>query len=259
MNHDPRSSEGLPDSETCLETQDSSRATVSMAHPGTMQGGPIRRRTLHEDLTIMVREMIVSGQLLPGSKIPEKELCDHFGVSRTPLREALKVLAIDGLVTLEANRGARITPITRQDLEEVFPVMGALEALAGELACRNINDAEIEALQRLHDQMVSYYHSGSLKEYFAINEQIHEAILTAARNATLTAQYRTLAARMRRGRYMANMTAARWKQATSEHEQIMQALSERDGEALSSILKKHLENKMVTVCEWIDEQCDDKP
>lgn len=221
---------------------------------GPMKGEPIRRRTLHEDLVIKIRELIVGGQLPPGSKIPEKDLCDRYGVSRTPLREALKVLAIDGLVALEANRGARVTQITRRDLEEVFPVMGALEALAGELACRHITDAETAEVRRLHDMMVGHYRAGQLQAYFAVNEQIHEAILAAARNGTLIAQYRTLAAQVRRARYVANMTAARWEQATAEHDDIIRALEARDGVALSAILKRHLENKLITVGDWLDQQ-----
>lgn len=221
---------------------------------GAMKGPPIRRRTLHEDLVVMVRELIVNGQLAPGSKVPEKELCDRYGVSRTPMREALKVLAIDGLVVLEANRGARVTQITRQDLDEVFPIMGALEALAGELACRHITDAEIADVRRLHDQMVGHFMAAQLTEYFAVNEQIHEAILAAARNGTLTAQYRTLAAKVRRARYVANMTRARWEQATAEHEEIIAALEARDGAELAQILKRHLENKLITVWDWLDKQ-----
>ncbi len=200
----------------------------------------------------MIRELIVTSQMPPGSKVPERELCDRYGVSRTPLREALKVLATEGLVALEANRGARVTQITREDLDEVFPVMGALEALAGELACRHITDDEIAAVRRLHDEMVGHFHAGRLKEYFAANELIHQSILAAARNKTLSTQYRTLSTRVRRARYVANMTTARWEQATAEHEAIITALEARDGGALSAILKQHLENKLTTVCDWLD-------
>lgn len=214
--------------------------------------GPIRRRSLHEGMIVTLRELIVSGKLAPGSKVPEKELCDRYGVSRTPLREALKVLAIEGLVTLEANRGAWVTQITRAELDEFFPVMGALEALAGELACRNISDAEIARVRVLHDEMVGHYRAGRLKDYFAVNEAIHEAILDGARNGTLAVQYRSLASRVRRARYVANMTAARWEQATGEHELIIAALEARDGVALAAILKQHLGNKLVTVCDWLD-------
>lgn len=211
----------------------------------------LRRRSLHEDVTEALREMIVSGELPLGQKVPEKELCEAYGVSRTPLREALKVLATDGLVTLEPNRGAWVSQLTVEDIAEVFPVMGALEALAGELACAHVTDAEIGRIRALHDQMVLHYQSRELDAYFAVNQQIHEAILAAARNPTLTAQYRALAARVRRARYVANMTDQRWQRATEEHEVIMRCLEDRDGAGLAAILKAHLENKLVTVREWL--------
>lgn len=214
----------------------------------------LRRRTLHEELTGAIRELIVNGELAPGTKIPEKELCTLFDVSRTPLREALKVLATDGLLTLEPNRGARVTLVTAEDLDEVFPVMGALEALAGEMACRNITDSEIAEIRVLHDQMVTRYHDRDLANYFILNEKIHEAILAAARNETLSLQYKSLAARVRRARYIAKMTPDRWMQATDEHEIIMNCLEKRDGQGLSAILKAHLENKLETVRQWLDAQ-----
>lgn len=206
-----------------------------------------RRRTLHEELAESIEALIVSGDLAPGAKVPEQELCQRFAVSRTPLREALKVLAADGLITLQANRGAFIRSVTVADLEEVFPVMGALEALSGELACRNISDAEITAVRVHHDLMVEHFHARNLEAYFTANQAIHEAILEAARNPTLAMHYRSLAARVRRMRYMANMTDARWAAATAEHEEIMAFLARRDGDALAEVLRKHLANKLDAV------------
>lgn len=214
----------------------------------------LRRKTLHEELTEAIREQIVNGELPPGVRVPEKELCELYAVSRTPLREALKVLATDGLLTLEPNRGAWVSRITIEDIDEVFPVMGALEALSGELACRYITDSEIANIRKLHRAMVRHYEKRDLAQYFDVNQQIHEAILVAARNETLSTQYRSLAARVRRARYVANMTQDRWAQATDEHEQIMECLEHRDGARLSRVLKRHLENKLETVRQWLLEQ-----
>jgi DNA-binding GntR family transcriptional regulator len=211
----------------------------------------LRRRSLHEELIDALREMIVNGELPPGQKVPEKELCELYGVSRTPLREALKVLATDGLINLEPNRGAWVSQITMGELDELFPIMGALEALAGELACKQITDEEVAEIRALHDQMLRHYNARELEDYFKLNQRIHEAILAAARNATLTVQYRTLATRVRRGRYMANMTRERWDQAMAEHEAILRALEERDGAELAVILKQHLEKTSVTLREWL--------
>ncbi len=218
----------------------------------TLAAQPVfRRKSLHEDLTEGIREQIVNGSLAPGTKVPEKELCLHYGVSRTPLREALKALATDRLLTLELNRGAWVSKITQEDLDEVFPVMGALEALSGELACKHITAAEVRKMRTLHNKMVKYYEQRDLANYFDVNQHIHEAILDAARNETLSTQYRSLATRVRRARYVANMTQERWAQATDEHEQIMQCLEKRDGQGLSVVLKTHLENKLATVRDWL--------
>lgn len=208
---------------------------------------PIIRRTLHDELLDRLRALIVDGELVPGEKVPEKELCQRFGVSRTPLREALKVLAREGLVTLTPNRGAMISNLTLDDLEETFPVMGALEALSGEMACANITDAEITEIKALHEQMLAHYESRDLKPYFETNQAIHERILAASRNQTLTTLYLSLEGRLRQARYVANMSDQRWAQAVDEHEQMVAALEARDGGKLAAILKTHLENKFQTV------------
>ncbi|MGE0613857.1 MAG: GntR family transcriptional regulator [Hyphomicrobiales bacterium] len=209
----------------------------------------IVRRTLHDELLERLRDLIIEGELAPGSKIPERELCDRFGVSRTPLREALKVLARENLVILTPNRGAQVSELTVSDLEEVFPVMGALEALAGEMACISITPEEVAAIEAIHAGMLKEYEARSLDAYFRLNQQIHERILQAARNPTLLSVYHGLAGRIRRARYLANMSAPRWEQAVAEHEEILAALKMRDGARLGGILRRHLANKFATVKE----------
>jgi DNA-binding GntR family transcriptional regulator len=211
----------------------------------------IARRSLHTELVDRLHELIVDGTLQPGTKVPERELCERFGVSRTPMREALKVLAADGLVLLEPNRGAWVSKVTLEELEEVFPVMGALEALSGELACARITDEELGRVRKLHESMVRHYERGNLAAYFKANQAIHECILDAANNATLAQQYRPLAARLRRARYLANIAPKRWKKAVEEHEAILTALEKRDGPQLGKLLKQHLQNKFDTVRDWL--------
>ena len=208
---------------------------------------PIERRSLHDELVDRVRAMINGGDLKPGVKIPEKELCDKFAVSRTPLREALKVLSVEGLIKLTPNRGAAVVELTLQDLEEVFPVMASLEALSGELACERITDEEIAEIRRLHKNMAKEHERGNLPEYFRLNQAIHEAILNASRNSTLKSTHRSLAGRITRARYMANMSQKRWDKALEEHEQILEALSTRKKTKLSKILRDHVMTKFDTV------------
>ncbi len=223
-------------------------ATLPRTHTDTnTPAEPIIRRTLHDELLERLRQMIIDGDLMPGEKVPEKDLCDRFGVSRTPLREALKVLANDGLVTLTPNRGAMIADLTLEDLEEAFPIMGALEALSGEMACANITDAEITDIKKLHNKMVAHYEAREIKPYFRTNQKIHEMILAAARNQTLSSLYRGFEGRIRQARYLANMSTSRWTQAVREHEKIIAALEARDGAGLAKILKNHLANKFETV------------
>lgn len=208
---------------------------------------PIARTTLHGELVERIRAMIFSGELVGGERVPEQKLCDQLGISRTPLREALKVLGNEGLLDLLPNRGARVATLTEADIDEIFPVMGALEALAGELACARLTDADFAEIRALHYQMALHHTRGELQPYFALNQQIHECILKAAANPTLETQYRALAGRIRLARYRANMTAARWDQAIREHEEMLQALEARDGKRLSGVLRRHLENKRETV------------
>ena len=211
----------------------------------------IERRSLHLELVERIRPLIVESQLKAGDKVPEKELCERFRVSRTPMREALKVLAAEGLVRLEPNRGAWVTVVTIEEVEEVFPVLGALEALSGELACANITDAEISHIRWLHDQMIQSYTVKNLTDYFKINQEIHRAILLAAKNQSLTNTCQALSARMQRARYAANLSEERWADAVREHEQIIQSLEARDGKQLSRVLAQHMKNKQESVLKWL--------
>ena len=208
---------------------------------------PILRRTLHAELIERLSEMIHSGELAAGSKIPEKELCERFVVSRTPLREALKVLAVDGLVKLTPNRGASVAQLTLEDIEEVFPIMASLEALSGELACQRIDDQALITIQQMHKEMLDHYRDRNLPEYFRVNQAIHQKILETSGNKTLSSTHKSLAGRIVRARYMANMSADRWALAVEEHEQILAALQKRDGKQLARILLNHLMTKFKTV------------
>jgi DNA-binding GntR family transcriptional regulator len=220
-----------------------------IADAGVAKPQHIARASLHDELVARLRDLIVEGELTPGMRVPERALCERFGVSRTPLREALKVLASEGFLHLLPNRGATVTSLTVADMDEVFPVMGALEALAGELACTRITGEQIAEIRALHYQMVLHYTRKELPQYFRLNQRIHELIMDAAGNATLSRLYRGLAGRIRRARYVANMTKVRWDNAVEEHEAILLALSQRDAARLGRILKQHLRNKCETVKE----------
>lgn len=208
---------------------------------------PINRRPLHEEAVDRVRDLIVQGILPPGGRLNERELCEQLRISRTPLREAIKMLATEGLVELLPNRGAVVSLIDRERLAEALHVMGALEGLAGELACRNATAAQIGEIRALHEDMVAMHARGDLAGYFRHNQAIHLKIIEASRNATLANTYRQLNANVRRARYMANLSRERWDAAVREHEQILAALEARDVMRLKQLLEDHLAHKLASV------------
>jgi DNA-binding GntR family transcriptional regulator len=204
----------------------------------------IRPSSLHDEAAQRIRGMINEGTLAPGLRVPEKQLCEQFGISRTPLREALKVLASEGFVELLPNRGARIAKLTRRTLEDTLQVTSALEGLSGELACLQATGAEIAAIRALQDEMRVYYQRGDLSQYFVINRQIHEAIVAAARNKVLSDIYQNLNERVRRFRFSARMTPENWAIVVDEHEKIITALERRDAARVGALLRRHLRLKL---------------
>lgn len=209
-------------------------------------------RLLHETVIDQLRDLIVTGELQPEAKLNERVLAEQLGTSRTPLREAIKFLASEGLVELVPNRGAMVAPLKPEKMREVFVVLGALEALAGELACRNASEADIADIRALHYHMLAHHAGGELTQYFRYNQQIHQRILDCAGNTTLTQTWRGLNAHVKRARYMANLSRERWDKAVKEHEDMLDALARRDGARLQTLLRDHLANKLVMVMEALE-------
>jgi DNA-binding GntR family transcriptional regulator len=202
---------------------------------------------LHEEIVARVRDQLVSGGIPPGARVPERALCQQFGISRTPLREALKVLAAEGHVQLLHHRGARATRLTAKDVQDLFEICEGLEALAGELCCARISDDQVARIAQLHREMVGHYERRELQPYFHCNRLIHEIIVQATGNAALVAMYESIAARIRRARYAAPMPPEHWALAVREHDAILNALERRDGVGLGHLLRRHLRAKREQV------------
>jgi len=208
---------------------------------------PLERATLPLNAAGRLRQMILDGDLAPAERLNERALGQRLGISRTPLREALRMLASEGLVRVEPNRGAIVAPLDRADIEATFEVLGALEGLAGELAAARITDAELAEIKALHFEMRAHHARGDRAAYFAANQAIHSRIARAGGNAVLGETFEKLNARVKRVRYAANLTAARWDKAVDEHERMISALEARDGRALRAILEVHLAGKRESV------------
>lgn len=204
---------------------------------------------VHNELLERLREVFVSGELAPGSKVPEAQLCERFEISRTPLREALKVLAAEGQVELLPNRGARVRELSLEEVDGLFAVAGALEALAGEQAAQRITPEQLAEVIALHEGMRRAFAARDIAAYYAANRSIHEAMVRATRNPVLLSQYAVVNARIRRIRFASPMTEEIWCRAMAEHEGMLNALSRRDASSLSGILKTHLKHKCEAILE----------
>ena len=202
---------------------------------------PIARRSLHDEVVSRVRDMIIEGTLAPGVRVHEGQLCQQLGVSRTPLREALKFLASEGLIELVAARGAVVRKFTAKDVRDMLDVLAVLEAFAGRLACRAASDADIAEVRRLHDRMVEHFATRDRLEYFKLNQSIHGAFLRLSGNATLAASHAAIQSRLKRIRYIGNQEPQKWQDAMNEHDRMIRALEARDGEALALVLTQHME------------------
>jgi len=205
---------------------------------------------LYDGVLFQLRQMIFEAELKPGARIVERVLCERLKVSRTPLREAFKVLASEGLVDLLPNCGARVSRFQEQDIRNAMEVMGAIEGLAGELAATRASDDAIAEIQSLHYQMQAHYLRRELPEYFRLNQAIHRRIVEAAGNDLLTAHYDSLSLRVARARYLANrLDEERWARAMKEHEAMLACLTRRAGAELRDLLRQHLLNKLSSLLE----------
>ena len=207
----------------------------------------IPRAALHEQVAQRLRTMLVEGQIAPGAKLNERELSQVLHVSRTPLREAIKMLAAEGLVELLPNRGAIAVSLSESDIVHTFEVMAGLEGLNGELAAQRITDAELAEIRAMHFEMLAAYTRADLSNYYRVNALSHRAINAAAKNPVLTATYNQVNARLQALRFRSNQDGAKWKRAVKEHEKMVEALAARDPATLRSILVTHVNNKRDAV------------
>ena len=200
----------------------------------------IERPTLHNVVVTRIRDMVIEGLLPVGARIHEGQLCQQLGISRTPLREALKVLASEGLVELVPSRGAMVRTLTQKDAHDMLDVISHLEAMAGPLTCRNATDDEIREVRRLHDEMLGFYAARDRLPYFKLNQQIHSLLISLAGNESLSLVHDILQTRMKRIRFIGDKTEESWKAAIQDHEEMIAALETRDGARLSAAMVAHM-------------------
>jgi DNA-binding GntR family transcriptional regulator len=200
----------------------------------------VPRLPLTGQVASAIRDMIVQDRFKPGGRIRERQLSEELNVSRTPLREALKILEGERLVEIWPNRGAVVADPRPSEVRELLQVLGALEALGGRLAAEYATDEEIAEIRALHFEMLAAYSRKDRLTYFKLNQKIHKGIVAAGHNVVLIETHEQFNARVYRVRYRSNQQNALWHEAIEQHEAITEALEARDGELLAQRLSSHL-------------------
>jgi DNA-binding GntR family transcriptional regulator len=205
------------------------------------------RPSLYQEIADIIRDRIVEGGLPAGGFIDEPTLALELGVSRTPVREALKVLAFEGLVDLFPNQGSYVAEITAEDARELIELLAQLEGFAGELACQRYSEEMLKSLTRTHEDMILAYHQGDKPIYFKLNQRIHDDIVAASGNKHLIEAHRRCTRRLRRIRYISNLQQTAWEQSVFDHEAMLEALTARSAAAVRQIMTNHAANIWETV------------
>ncbi len=207
----------------------------------------IQRQSLHLEVADNLRDMIVEGNLAPGHRISEGDLCEQFGISRTPMREALKVLASEGLVEIKPNRGTRVSEITLEDIEEMFEAVSGIERLCGELATKKMTEQDFKHLQGLHNRMTDHFNNRRRNDYFRLNQETHNLIVKLSGNSVLMEVHQNIMVKVRRARYLAILSVDRWEESVKEHAGILAAMEARDVDLVGKLIRDHVYKTGVTV------------
>jgi DNA-binding GntR family transcriptional regulator len=201
-----------------------------------------RKGWRHKDALSMLRRLIEIGELAPGERLREVAISEKLGMSRTPVREAFRTLAAEGLIELLPNRSVFVSEIDRSESADVFTVLGALEGLAAKLACERITDAQIALLGSLQEDLERFYGNFDRENYVIVNRRIHEVIAEASNNAALIVAWRMILPRADRARNANNINRCRWTEAVYEHRLIYTAIAARDGVRTASLMNDHFRN-----------------
>ncbi len=205
------------------------------------------RTSLHGLIVPRIRAMILSGELPPTAPISEAELSRQFAVSRTPLREALKVLAAEGLVVLRTHRSPMVAGVDPDEIAATFETIAPLEALAGRLATERADTAGRAQLSALHARLLGLHAAGDRTGYFRLNRDFHLQFAVLSGNPVLHATLADLLGKTMRARASANLDRTRWEQATSEHRQILAAFAARQPDRVAALLTEHAQHTAAAV------------
>lgn len=199
-------------------------------------------KPLREVVFESLREAIITGLLRPGERLMEVQVAEELGVSRTPVREAIRKLELEGLVVMLPRRGAYVAGISVKDIADVFEVRAALEALAASLAAERITDAELEDLERSLVEITKISDTQDIGTIVARDTSFHDIIYRASRNSWLIQIISNLQDQIQRFRMTTLSRPGRTKEAVEEHKKIVEAISDRNSELAAQLAREHIEN-----------------
>lgn len=194
-------------------------------------------RALYEEVAEQLRQRIFRRELEPGSWIDELKIAEEFGISRTPLREALKVLAAEGLVTMKVRRGAYVTEMSEKDLRDVYHLLSLLESDAAGVVARQASAAQLQSLQELHTRLEQAVHDR--ERFFALNEQFHMLVLDLADNRWRSQVVSDLRKVMKLNRHNSLFKQGRMEDSLREHRTILAAITTHDAGAATQAMQTH--------------------
>ena len=202
----------------------------------------LSNRPLYEDVADRLRDQIFAKQLAPGSWLDEQSLADQFGISRTPMREAIKALASEGLVTMKIRRGAYVTEVNRSDLEQIFTVLSLLEGQAAKEAALKATEDELNLLDHLHHRLETAAADRDIEQFFEINGKFHELIQQIAGNRWMNGVIDDLRKVLKLHRKDSLTGTGRLQNSLIEHREILRAILKRDDLAAEAAMRKHFAN-----------------
>ena len=208
--------------------------------------------SLHDEVAAQLRERIFAGDLAPGAFLDEVALAAQMEISRTPLREALKVLTAEGLVRHEPRRGCFVNQVTARDLDEIFPVIALLEGRCAHEAALHASDSDLEKLQLLHDKLARHAKARRINDYYSVNFEIHEAIIALADNRWLEQVIGDLRKIVKLARLQQLHAPGRLDQSLAEHLAVFAALKARDPEGAEAAMRTHLTRQRTALRELAD-------
>ena len=203
----------------------------------------IEKKPLHEEIANNLRELIMSGELQEGDKIKEDELCSSMGISKTPLREALRVLSVEGLIQLVPNRGSFVSTPTFEEIREMFDVMSVLEGICARAAAEKMSAKDLATLEKLHTKLEKNFKRRAQREYIRINNQFHAFVQELAGNRTLNQIVNGLRQKILLYRYQSLNLPERFEQSIQEHRDLIEAFRKKDSKKAETLMRRHLKTQ----------------